>query len=282
MHVALGWDYRGRRIHQGPVVYCSFEDQSGLEARVEAFRREKLQERSGAIPFYIQPVTLDLVKEYQALIAAIRQILSAVPPVAVALDTLNRSLAGSESSDQDTSAYVKAADVIREAFGCAVIIVHHCGHNDNRMHGHSSLMGALDAELSVRRDADNRIVVEVEQVKDGPSGAKVVSALEVVSVGIDDDGDEITSCIVKSCDESGSRIRGEWPKGLRLVRDAITAAITESSTEFAVTVRQLQQRELKRLGSSMIRATSAPAMGTARKLNERLGRETSKKPVTLA
>ena len=25
MHVALGWKYRGRRVHQGPVVYCCFD-----------------------------------------------------------------------------------------------------------------------------------------------------------------------------------------------------------------------------------------------------------------
>jgi hypothetical protein len=24
MHVALGWEYRGRRVHKGPVVYCCF------------------------------------------------------------------------------------------------------------------------------------------------------------------------------------------------------------------------------------------------------------------
>lgn len=30
MRVALGWEYRGRRVHQGPVVYCAFEGQGGL------------------------------------------------------------------------------------------------------------------------------------------------------------------------------------------------------------------------------------------------------------
>src|ERR1700730_9837190 len=30
MHVALGWEYRGRRVQQGAVVYCSFEGQAGL------------------------------------------------------------------------------------------------------------------------------------------------------------------------------------------------------------------------------------------------------------
>ena len=39
MHVALGREYRGRRVHEGPVVYCCFEGQFGINKRVEAFRQ---------------------------------------------------------------------------------------------------------------------------------------------------------------------------------------------------------------------------------------------------
>src|SRR5262249_21988738 len=39
MHVALGWDYRGHRVQQGPVVYCAPEGAHGFKARVEAFRQ---------------------------------------------------------------------------------------------------------------------------------------------------------------------------------------------------------------------------------------------------
>jgi AAA domain len=42
MHVALGWEYRGRRVTQGSVVYCSFEGQAGIAARMEAYRRGHL------------------------------------------------------------------------------------------------------------------------------------------------------------------------------------------------------------------------------------------------
>jgi RecA-family ATPase len=38
LHVALGWPYRGRRVQQGPVVYCAFEGADGYKARAEAFR----------------------------------------------------------------------------------------------------------------------------------------------------------------------------------------------------------------------------------------------------
>jgi len=98
MRVALGWEYRGRRVHQGPVVYCCFEGQTGIRARVEAFRQKFLGEDSEGVPFFLQPVTIDLVREHEELIAAIRAIDS--PPVAVVLDTLNRS-----SSDTDMSNY---------------------------------------------------------------------------------------------------------------------------------------------------------------------------------
>jgi RecA-family ATPase len=59
--------------------------------------------------------------------------------VAVVLDTLNRSLNGSENSDEDMGKYIKATAAIREAFNCAVLVVHHCGVNDSRPRGHTSL-----------------------------------------------------------------------------------------------------------------------------------------------
>jgi hypothetical protein len=127
MHVALGWHYRGRRVHQGPVVYCAFEGQVGIEARVEAFRQKHLEEYGEKIPFFPMPVTIDLVRDHVALIAEIKKALGELAPVAVTLDTLNRSFQGSESSDADKSAYIRAADAVQEAFECAICIVHHWG-----------------------------------------------------------------------------------------------------------------------------------------------------------
>ncbi len=196
MHTALDRDCRGRRVHQGAVVYCAFEGQSGIEARCAAFAQRFLAEDREAIPFYLEPVTLDLVKDVSELAGAIRLSLGEVKPVAIGLDTLNRSLLGSESSDEDMTAYIRAADKLREDFDCAVVIVHHCGVDGSRPRGHTSLTGAADAQLSVARDTAENIVVTVECAKDGPQGDTVVSRLEAVEVGIDDDGEPITSCVV--------------------------------------------------------------------------------------
>src|SRR5262245_38547617 len=194
MHVALGWDYRGRRVNAGSVVYCAFEGQTGIEARVAAFRQRFLEDYVDEVPFFLEPVTLDLVRHHTALIGAINKQVGI--PVAVVLDTLNRSIRGSESSDEDMTAYITAADTVRAAFNCAVVIVHHCGIDGTRPRGHTSLTGAVDAQLVAKRDSFNNVVVTVEWMKDGPEGVVITSALEVQTVGTDEDGESITSCVV--------------------------------------------------------------------------------------
>jgi hypothetical protein len=229
MHVALGWEYRGRRVHQGPVIYCAFEGQKGIEARVEAWRQRFLPEDHGAVAFFLQPVTIDLVKDQRELVAAIQA--KKVTPAVVVLDTLNRSLGGSESSDEDMTAYVRAADAIREAFECSVIVVHHCGIQANRPRGHTSLTGAADAQLSVKRDAAKNIVVEVEFAKDGPEGAKVVSRLEVVEVGTDEDGEIIDTCIIMPVDTDASSTSPYVPAGAKTALELLRQALADAGQD---------------------------------------------------
>jgi hypothetical protein len=205
LHVALGWPYRERKVAQGAVVYCAFEGQDGYGKRAEAFRQRRLAENSDPVPFYLIATRMGFVKDHGELIGAIRSQLGAVKPVAIVLDTLNRSLDGSESDDKDMGAYVRAGDAVREAFGCVVIIVHHCGVEGTRPRGHTSLTGAVDAQLAVRRDTLGNVVTTVEWMKDGPEGETIVSRLEPIEVGTDQDGDPVTSCVVEPVDGAAAR-----------------------------------------------------------------------------
>jgi AAA domain len=196
MHSALGRDYRGRRVVPGSVVYCAFEGADGFKARAAAFREHHRLGDVAEVPFFLVPSRMDLVRDHAGLIASIREQVGSENPVSVTLDTLNRSLAGSESSDEDMTAYLQAADAIREAFDCVVIIVHHCGVDGTRPRGHTSLTGTVDAQLAVKRDGAGNILVTVECMKDGPEGEVIASRLERVELGVDEDGDAITSCVV--------------------------------------------------------------------------------------
>jgi hypothetical protein len=194
-------------VQQGSVIYCSFEGQAGIAARIEAFRHEHLAEDAEQVPFYAQTMTLDLVQQVNDLIAAIQA--AQVVPAVVTLDTLNRSLRGSEDSDEDMGNYIKAADAIREWFNCAVIIIHHCGIEGTRPRGHTCLTGAADAQLACKRDRNNNVELKVEWMKDGDSEGQIVtSTLRSVEVGIDADGEPLTSCVVGPAEACAPEQRG--------------------------------------------------------------------------
>ncbi len=93
------------------------------------------------------------------------------------------------------TAYVRSTDAVREAFQCAVLVVHHCGHDKSRPRGHTALIGAADAVIAVSMNPDSKIITaKVKAMKDGPADAVLFSKLEVVEVGVDEDDEVISSC----------------------------------------------------------------------------------------
>jgi AAA domain len=157
-------------------------------------------------PFYLLTTRLDLVGDTDTLIGAITaQLGSKTSCAVIVIDTLNRSLHGSESSDEDMAAYFRAADRVREHFRCAVIIIHHCGIDERRPRGHTSLTGAADAQIAVTRSRAGQILAKVEWMKDGAEGEEIASTLQSVEVGYDEDGEPITSCVVVAADLGDTR-----------------------------------------------------------------------------
>ncbi len=231
LHVAMGWEYRDRYVRQGAVVYCAFEGAHGYKKRVEALRRHYTIESGTDVPLYVMPGQANLITEHKLLIADIAAQLGDTKPVAVVLDTLNKSLFGSENKDVDMGAYVRAAEAIRDVFGCVVIIVHHCGYDDTRPRGHSSLPGAVDAQLAVTR-AEEIITVTVEMMRDGPEDTQVVSAAEVVEVGQDQNGKTLTSLVIVPSEASPAGERHGWPRGLAVFHAALKAALASHGQAF--------------------------------------------------
>jgi hypothetical protein len=95
--------------------------------------------------------------------------------------------------------YIRASDALRDAFGCSVPIVHHCGHDDARMRGFSGLQAALDAEISVTLDkATGIITVTVVNMKDDESGTVILSRLsKPFEVARDSKGAIKTGCVIE-------------------------------------------------------------------------------------
>jgi hypothetical protein len=143
----------------------------------------------------------------------------------------NRALVGDENKSDDMARFIRAADAIREAFVCLVVIVHHCGVQGNRPRGHTSLTGAVDVQVAVERDAAGNIMARVEAMKDGEAGAVIASRLEQVEVGRDTDGDPLTSCVIVPVEGEAADAAARKPvrmsKAAQIALRALNEAIDE-------------------------------------------------------
>ncbi len=202
LHIALGWEYRGRRVQQAVVVYVALEGQHGMPARIQAFRRHH---NVTDAPFYLVMSRLNLIADAKQLIDDIKaQIPKGITVGVVFIDTLNRSLVGSESKDEDMAKYLAAAEFVASELESAVAIVHHCGIDASRPRGHTSLTGSVESQLAVKKGDAGDVVVTVEYAKDFAEGAEIVSRLEPVTVGVDPDGDDIATLVVLPSDRTAT------------------------------------------------------------------------------
>jgi hypothetical protein len=199
LHVALGWQYRGRKVQQASVIFLALEGHGGYGRRIEAFRKHHEVKTA---PFYLLRSKVNLVAKVDGLIKDIARQLGTERPGLVVIDTMNRSLPGSESSDEDMARYLNAASKFVEQFDCLVVLIHHPGHDESRPRGHSALGAAVDAQIAVRRGADLEMVCTLELAKDETTGGEVYSRLHPIEIGTDPDGDPIGSMVVVPSDKS--------------------------------------------------------------------------------
>jgi hypothetical protein len=76
------------------------------------------------------------------------------------------------------------------------LVVHHAGKDLSKgSRGWSGLKAAADVQIEVLRHENGDREIIIEKMKDGEDGVRYPFKLEVIDVGIDYDGDIITSCV---------------------------------------------------------------------------------------
>lgn len=208
LHIALGIPWRDRRVRPALVVYVASEAGASILRRFVAWRQQTLGEAwEGRTPFVIITRGPNLLHEGDVgeLIAELRNICEefGLPLGVVVFDTLSRSAPGAdENSSQDMTRIIFAADRIRDELSAATLFVHHSGKDVSKGgRGHSSLLAACDTVICV---SDR--VATLEKSRDGVSGETFPFDLDVVNLGTDQDGDPITTCVVKPTTASSSKI----------------------------------------------------------------------------
>jgi hypothetical protein len=122
-------------------------------------------------------------------------------PSSVWIDTLARAAAGlDENSSRDMGELVRACDTVREKFGCAVILVHHAGHNQDRARGSSAIKAALDTEISATKDGQIITVASTKSKEGEPFKPLTFQLVGVDTLWLDDDGERVYSAVLQPCE----------------------------------------------------------------------------------
>ena len=194
MSIAQGLPWRELRVKQGRVVYIAAEGVGGLTNRINAYCEYHNTPRQ-AIDVFIMPAAPNFLNIND--IRAITTTIAALHPALIVVDTWAQVTAGSdENSAKDMGKALSNAKKLHNATKATVLIIHHSGKDAEKgARGSSVFLGAAESMLEIRRNGDDRVMTTVKQ-KDGVEGLEFGFKLNVVKLGSDEDGDDITSCVV--------------------------------------------------------------------------------------
>lgn len=209
LRVALGWQWQGKDIEGGAVLYLACEGGKGIQNRIAAFR--EAHEVTSTPPFAVVPSSVNL-RDHDGDTGAVIRTAAAMKDRTgkavrlIVVDTLARAMAGGEeNSSMDMGAVVRSCDAIRAATGAHVMLIHHSGKDMARgARGHSSLRAATDTEIEVARGEDGTAVATTKKQRDLPGEATFGFRLKPVELGIDRRGNPVTSCVVEPTDAPAS------------------------------------------------------------------------------
>lgn len=191
--------WNGKRVTKGRVAYLVAEGVPGFRQRIKAYRAEHAIKGSDIDMTIIAGVVPNLTDE--ASVARLKADMKAFGPYdLIVFDTFAQVTSGAnENSGEEMSTALKHCREISQVCGAMSLLVHHSGKDDTKgARGWSGLKAAADVELEVKRDKDGaQRSVTITKMKDGEDNTAQGFKLRTVVMGKDEDGDDITSCVVE-------------------------------------------------------------------------------------
>lgn len=232
-HIATGQLWRGRKVNKSLVVYIASEAGSSILKRFVGWREHRMGEAVGHIPLAILTRGPNLILKQQ--IEDLRSQLlymqeeAQLPLGLVTFDTLSRSMpGGDENKPSDMTEAISVADHLRDEFKSATTFVHHSGKEVERgARGHSSLFAAADCVLRI----ENRAAT-LEKIRDGVAGEQFPFSLKPIELGLDSEGEPVTTCLLETSettDISKRELKG-LGKNQKSVLDALRTLVSDSGT----------------------------------------------------
>ena len=205
-HIANGKKWFGRKVTRVPALYIPLEGQAGIPNRIKAWSKYcQLNPDWGInstnLEFIFDSLDLRKSEDRQELLSALkkRQWQNGV----LCIDTLAQSAPGAdENSSTDMGEVISALNKIQQELSCLILIIHHTGKDKSRgMRGWSGTLAAMDFALECQGKIIGAKTFErdlvMQKVKDAEIGKPIRFALIPITLGVDEDGEKITSLTVR-------------------------------------------------------------------------------------
>jgi len=237
--LAAGWEWAGLKTTQAPVIYIAAEGAAGTRKRKVGWTRFN-RDIPKNMPFRLISDAPNLGAadgDLADLIEAIEAV--SFSPGVVFIDTLAQTLGGNDENGAGMVQYVSNAQALSQRFGCLVVIIHHTGlTDDQRLRGHSSLHGAVDAQILCERNKGTRTTdLKLQKLKDEDGDRVFTAGLARLVLDVDEDGDEITTLVVETITEDNAPKAAKpkekrIPPNMRLLMDVIVFVTDSAGFEF--------------------------------------------------
>ena len=227
LHIAHNKPWHHKAINPGEVFYIAGEGVGGLRKRLKAWHI--FHELEPKAPCHIIPQAVGLLKEQEMeqLIETITKI-SKDQVKLVIFDTVARCMSGDENSAQDIGDAIKAMDLIRNTFNCAVMPIHHSGKDRDRgARGSTALIGAVDVSMKVEK-LDKLVGLVTEKQKD--SEAEEALLFETHTIHTDELGLGDESSLIYQVTDQKYDKKTKLTSAQRETLEALRKAIEEQGT----------------------------------------------------
>lgn len=151
------------------------------------------------------------------------------------IDTLHTATAGAdENSAKDMGIVLNLAKRATKELGCAVVLVHHTGKNNETERGSSALRGAMDTMIHIAKLSDNGTKAKMTCAKSKDSEAwqsqtfDLTSHLDSVRVWWDEPSDGTPAKGQKAEDKAAIKAEMERYAGTRFTSKRLAEAIAKS------------------------------------------------------
>lgn len=195
MAIARGMPWRGKKTKQGRVAYIAAEGADGFRKRIAAYAQHQGVDLA-SVPMTVLNAAPNLLEKQDAVDVA-KGVKASGGADVIIIDTLAQTTPGAnENAGEDMGKALGYCKRIHEVTGALVLLIHHSGKDATKgARGWSGVRAACDAELEVVRGEGGR-ALRLTKNKDGEDGLEWGFDLEVVQIGVDEDLEPITSCVV--------------------------------------------------------------------------------------